>query len=57
MTSSHQNSDNFSPTIGILCMDIAEKLLNKYGNDNCSYIAASYVKYLESAGATVIPVW
>ena len=40
-------SDNFTPTIGVL---------SQSHNETHSYIAASYIKYLESAGARVIPV-
>lgn len=44
------------PIIGILAQEtyIVDKYLpEKYD----SFIAASYVKWLESAGARVIPVW
>uniref|UniRef100_A0A1A9X0N1 folate gamma-glutamyl hydrolase n=1 Tax=Glossina brevipalpis TaxID=37001 RepID=A0A1A9X0N1_9MUSC len=48
---------NFSPLIGVLCMDIAAELQQKYGTDIRSYISAAYVKYLESMGARVVPIW
>ncbi|XP_065361133.1 gamma-glutamyl hydrolase-like [Calliphora vicina] len=57
ISSSHQNNNNFTPVIGILCMDIAADLRKSFGNDYYSYIAANYVKYLESAGGRVIPIW
>lgn len=47
---------NFQPVIGILSHpgDGASGRLNTA--DNVSYIAASYVKFVESAGARVIPL-
>lgn len=48
---------NLNPVIGILCVDISYKLQEKYGEKYKSYIPASYVKFLESAGATVLPIW
>ncbi|KAL9906131.1 lethal (3) 72Dr [Glossina fuscipes fuscipes] len=48
---------DYSPLIGILCMDIAQELQRKYGDDIHSYISAAYVKYLESMGARVVPIW
>ncbi|XP_075163458.1 lethal (3) 72Dr [Haematobia irritans] len=55
--SSHGYGDKFVPVIGILCMDIAQALQQMFGNENHSYLAVSYVKYLETAGAKVIPIW
>jgi len=43
---------NQRPIIGILSQDSSEKFA-KYGK---SYIASSYVKYIESAGARVVPI-
>uniref|UniRef100_D3TMZ6 folate gamma-glutamyl hydrolase n=1 Tax=Glossina morsitans morsitans TaxID=37546 RepID=D3TMZ6_GLOMM len=48
---------DYSPLIGILCMDIAQELQRKYGELIHSYISAAYVKYLESMGARVVPIW
>ncbi|KAM8710945.1 hypothetical protein ACLKA7_017560 [Drosophila subpalustris] len=47
------------PTVGILCIDIAQKLSRIYPDRDrsYSYIAASYVKHLEAAGAFVVPIW
>ena len=42
----------FSSYSGILSQDSSEKFA-KYGK---SYIASSYVKYIESAGARVVPI-
>ncbi|XP_074134866.1 gamma-glutamyl hydrolase isoform X2 [Sminthopsis crassicaudata] len=44
---------NERPVIGILAQANHKKNLKHYGN---YYIAASYVKYLESAGARVVPI-
>ncbi|XP_059837809.1 gamma-glutamyl hydrolase-like [Hypanus sabinus] len=43
---------NQRPVIGIL----AQQMPNKFADYGGSYIAASYVKYLESAGARVVPI-
>ncbi|KAH8295750.1 hypothetical protein KR018_006754 [Drosophila ironensis] len=51
------NPNNNPPTIGVMCIDIVTKLQNQYGSDYHSYIAASYVKYLEASGAHVVPIW
>lgn len=52
-----KRENNFSPIIGILSVDISVELQTVYGKEYNSYIANSYVKYLESAGAIVIPIW
>ncbi len=46
------------PIIGILAQRITDKLLHKYYpfTKNRSYIAASYVKYMQAAGARVVPI-
>lgn len=44
---------NERPIIGILSLDCSD---NAFSNDGKSYIAASYVKYIESAGARVVPI-
>lgn len=48
---------NQRPIIGILCIDVATKLYELYGPTVKSYIAASYVKFLELSGAQVVPIW
>ncbi|XP_061386415.1 gamma-glutamyl hydrolase B-like [Musca vetustissima] len=50
-------NETVTPVIGILCMDIATTLQNRYGREYQSYLAASYVRFLEAAGAKVIPIW
>lgn len=45
-----------TPIIGILSQE-TYIVANVIPEGYASYIAASYVKYLESAGARVVPVW
>ncbi|KAI8120162.1 Gamma-glutamyl hydrolase [Lucilia cuprina] len=47
------NIDNENPTpiVGVLTQEVSQLILRKYPNNNyTSYIAASYVKYVEGAG-------
>ncbi|XP_063155401.1 gamma-glutamyl hydrolase [Candoia aspera] len=46
-------SENERPIIGILAQETDFKSFQKFGS---SYIAASYVKFIESAGARVVPI-
>ncbi|XP_050797462.1 gamma-glutamyl hydrolase-like [Gopherus flavomarginatus] len=46
-------NSNERPIIGILAQKTRSKTFRKYGR---SYIAASYVKFVESAGARVVPI-
>ena len=49
---------NNIPVVGVLAQDLTDQLKEVYGHQNyTTYIAASYVKYLESAGARVLPVF
>ncbi|XP_057680838.1 gamma-glutamyl hydrolase [Corythoichthys intestinalis] len=48
---STQVSSNDKPIIGILAQDLSTPK-----DDRIAYIAASYVKFLESAGARVVPI-
>jgi len=48
---------NDTPTIGVLCIDIATRVQHNFGRKYYSYIAASYVKFLEASGAHVVPIW
>ncbi|TDG48116.1 hypothetical protein AWZ03_005533 [Drosophila navojoa] len=44
--------------VGVLCMDIASALYEKSAEPKpASYIAASYVKFLEAGGGLVVPIW
>lgn len=48
---------NEEPVIGILAQEMSYSLAAKYDEDYESYIAASYVKFVEGAGARVVPIW
>lgn len=48
---------NDRPIIGILTQEIDYNLNKKYPNQYHSYIAASYVKFVEGAGARPVPIW
>lgn len=48
---------NEEPIIGVLAQEMSYSLANKYEDDYESYIAASYVKFIEGAGARVVPIW
>jgi hypothetical protein len=49
---------NEEPIIGILTQEMSYYLDAKYPDENYhSYIAASYVKFVEGGGARVVPVW
>ncbi|KAH8302525.1 hypothetical protein KR044_007947, partial [Drosophila immigrans] len=46
------------PVVGIICIDLAQTLGEIYKDRTYySYIAASYVNYVQSAGALVVPIW
>lgn len=53
-TSFHQDNLNNRPIIGILAQHFHP--FNPYPELGDSYISASYVKFLESAGARVVPI-
>lgn len=58
-TASAQSKDtnkNEFPIIGILSQE-APKWVHSYNEVSHSYIAASYVKFIEGAGARVVPIW
>ncbi|XP_058463329.1 gamma-glutamyl hydrolase-like isoform X2 [Malaya genurostris] len=48
---------NEEPVIGVLAQEMSYSLAAKYEEDFESYIAASYVKFIEGAGARVVPIW
>ncbi|XP_015590768.2 chitobiosyldiphosphodolichol beta-mannosyltransferase [Cephus cinctus] len=48
---------NDRPIIGVLTQEISYHLNQKYPDSYTSYIAASYVKFVEGAGARVVPIW
>lgn len=47
---------NDRPIVGVLAQEISSHL-SQYFEDANSYIAASYVKFVEGGGARVVPVW
>ncbi|EDW73635.1 uncharacterized protein Dwil_GK16552 [Drosophila willistoni] len=47
-----------TPVIGVLVQEVyKDGLISRHFEGITSYIAASYVKYLEGAGARVVPIW
>ncbi|XP_077378001.1 gamma-glutamyl hydrolase [Festucalex cinctus] len=48
-----QNTGNDRPVIGILTQIVSDEAMKQYGS---TYIPASYVKYIESAGSRVMPI-
>lgn len=48
---------NNQPIIGILAQETSYKIESMYPGEYKSFIAASYVKFVEMGGARVIPVW
>lgn len=48
---------NDTPIIGVLAQEISYHLNSKWPDEFKSYIAASYVKFIESGGGRVVPVW
>ncbi|GLV32170.1 lethal (3) 72Dp [Carabus blaptoides fortunei] len=49
--------ENDSPIIGVLAQEIAYSLEKIYPGQYHSFIAASYVKFIEGGGGRVVPVW
>lgn len=48
---------NENPVVGILAQETYWSGLKHYGFSNSTYIAASYVKLIESSGGRVIPIF
>lgn len=48
---------NDSPIIGVLAQEIAYQLNNRWPGVYSSYIAASYIKFVEGGGARAVPIW
>lgn len=58
MPSVNTDNENPTPIVGVLSQEVSAFMLRKYPNDTfTSYIAASYVKFVEGAGARVVPIW
>jgi gamma-glutamyl hydrolase len=51
------NPINNDPMIGVLTQEISFYLDGKYPGQFKSYIAASYVKFVEGGGARAVPIW
>lgn len=52
------NNENTEPIIGVLSQEISKLIASKFPERNYkSYIAASYVKFVESSGGRVVPIW
>ena len=52
-----ENSDlNYRPIIGVLAQELSPLLRPWYGDNYNSQISAAYVKFIEQAGARVVPV-
>ncbi|GAB0094655.1 gamma-glutamyl hydrolase [Sergentomyia squamirostris] len=49
--------ENENPIIGILTQEMSYALENRYPGMYKSFIAASYVKFVEGGGARVVPIW
>lgn len=49
---------NYTPIIGILTQEVSKLIYREYPDKEYhSYVAASYVKFVESAGGRVVPIW
>lgn len=48
---------NDAPIVGILSQEISYHLNGKWPGEFKSYIAASYVKFIEGGGGRVVPLW
>lgn len=48
---------NNAPIIGILAQEMSYHLNTKWPGVYNSYIAASYVKFVEGGGARAVPIW
>nr|XP_034182266.1 gamma-glutamyl hydrolase-like [Osmia lignaria] len=53
----HPTAVNNRPIIGVLTQELSTYMKRVYSNKYNSYIAASYVNFLEGAGARVVPIW
>lgn len=48
---------NDRPIVGVLTQEVGWHLESKWPGQYSSYIAASYVKFIEGGGARVVPIW
>lgn len=47
---------HFRPIIGIMAQELSQTFEKLYAPEFDSYIAASYVKFIESSGSRVVPI-
>lgn len=48
---------NDAPIIGVLAQEMSYHLNAKWPGVFSSYIAASYIKFIEGGGARAVPIW
>lgn len=46
-----------APIIGVLAQEISYHLNQQWPGQYSSYIAASYIKFIEGGGARAVPIW
>lgn len=51
------HSRNNAPIIGVLAQEMSYHLNTKWPGVYSSYIAASYIKFIEGGGARAVPIW
>lgn len=49
--------ENNEPIIGVLSLEVSPAIKRNFPGDQESYIAASYIKFVEGAGARAVPIW
>lgn len=52
-----QPTPNDAPIIGVLAQEMSYHLNTKWPGVYSSYIAASYIKFIEGGGARAVPIW
>lgn len=56
-SNNNQQIENDRPIIGVLAQEIAWKMEEEWPDTYNSYIAASYIKFVEGGGARAVPIW
>lgn len=56
-SNSDQKIQNDIPIIGVLAQELQWKMEEEWPNTYNSYIAASYIKFVEGGGARAVPMW
>lgn len=49
--------ENNEPIIGVLSLEVSPAIKRNFPGNQESYIAASYIKFVEGAGARAVPIW